>query len=276
MAFDQFRGNYLATAGLLIIVFFVFCAIAAPLIAPHDPIAINIDNKLLYPSGEYPLGTDHFGRDMLSRIIYGARISLSVGLIVVGIAALIGVPIGLAAGYAGGRLDNYLMRVMDGLLTFPPLLLAIAIVGTLGPSIRNVMLALGIVNLPRFARLTRSTVLAARQDVYVEAAQATGASAGRIMFMHLLPNVLAPIVVQATVTFSSAIVSEATLSFLGLGVQPPTPSWGRDLSEARRFLDQHVWLIIVPTATIMISVLSVNFVGDGLRDALDPRFRSRR
>ncbi len=276
MAFDQFSSNKLAIAGLTILLLFVVAAILAPVVAPHDPIAIGIQDKMAMPSTEYLLGTDHFGRDMLSRIIYGARISLSVGVIVVGVAFIFGVPIGLIAGYLGGRPDNYLMRIMDGLLTFPPLLLAIAIVGTLGPNIQNVMLALGIVNLPRFARLTRGSVLATKEEAYIEAARAMGAPATQIMLLHLLPNILAPIVVQTTVTFSSAIVSEATLSFLGLGVQPPTPSWGRDLSEARRFLDQHIWLIIVPTVAIMISVLSVNFIGDGLRDALDPRVRSRR
>lgn len=276
MAFDQFSANKLAIAGSIILLLFVVAAILAPVVAPRDPIAVGIQDKLAMPGTEYLLGTDHFGRDMLSRIIYGARVSLSVGLIVVGVAFIFGVPIGLIAGYVGGRTDNYLMRVMDGLLTFPPLLLAIAIVGTLGPSIQNVMLALGIVNLPRFARLTRGSVLATKEEAYIEAARAMGAPSTQIMLLHLLPNILAPIVVQTTVTFSSAIVSEATLSFLGLGVQPPTPSWGRDLSEARRFLDQHIWLIIVPTAAIMMSVLSVNFIGDGLRDALDPRVRSRR
>lgn len=275
MAFDQFSRNKPAVGGVIALGLFVVAAVLASVIAPYDPVAIGIQDKLQLPTTRYLLGTDHFGRDILSRIIYGARISLSVGLIVVGVAFLLGVPIGLVAGYVGGRTDNYLMRVMDGLLTFPPLLLAIAIVGTLGPSIQNVMLALGIVNLPRFARLVRGSVLGTKQEVYVEAARATGGPATRIMLLHVLPNILAPIVVQATVTFSSAIVSEATLSFLGLGVQPPTPSWGRDLSEARRFLDQQPWLVFVPTAAIMVSVLAVNFIGDGLRDALDPRVRSR-
>ncbi|MCL4466204.1 MAG: ABC transporter permease [Chloroflexi bacterium] len=255
----------------MVLALLVIGSVAAPVVAPFDPIQISLANKLVPPTPAHLLGTDYFGRDQMSRVLYGGQVSLYVGLLVVVIAAAVGVPIGLVAGFIGGRVDNLLMRLMDALLTFPPLLLAVAIVGSLGADIQNVMLALGIVNIPIFARLVRGSTLALREEVYVEAARALGASPLRIVFLHILRNAVAPIVVQMTVTFSSAIISEASLSFLGLGAQPPTPSWGRDLNEARRFLEDAPWLLIAPTAVIMLSVLSVNFFGDGLRDALDPR-----
>jgi peptide/nickel transport system permease protein len=249
----------------------VVASVLAPLVSPYDPVKINLAEKLQPPNRVHLLGTDYFGRDVLSRVLYGGRISLTVGLLVVTVAALIGVPLALLAGFVGGRVDNLLMRLMDAFLTFPPLLLAVAIVGSLGPDIRNVMLALGIVNVPVFARLVRGSTLAVREDVFVMAARALGAGSLRIVFAHILPNVTAPIVVQMSVTFAGAIVAEASLSFLGLGAQPPFPSWGRDLNEARRYLEDGFWLIAAPTAAIMVGVLSVNFIGDGLRDAADPR-----
>ncbi len=249
----------------------VFVSLLAPLVAPYDPVAIRLAEKLQPPSRAHLLGTDYFGRDVLSRVLHGGRISLAVGVLVVTVAMAIGVPLALVAGLLGGRVDNLLMRLMDAFLTFPPLLLAVAIVGSLGPDIRNVMLALGIVNVPVFARLVRASALAVREDVFVTAARALGASPLRVVFSHILPNVVAPIVVQMSVTFSGAIIAEASLSFLGLGAQPPLASWGRDLSEARRYLEDGVWLLAAPTAAIMIGVLSVNFIGDGLRDATDPR-----
>jgi peptide/nickel transport system permease protein len=258
-------------AGLVTLAMLVALASLASVVAPYDPTTINLSDKLQAPSTSHWLGTDYFGRDVLSRVLHGGRVSLAVGLLVVVIAMAVGIPIALAAGFLGGRVDNLLMRVMDAFLTFPPLLLAVAIVGSLGPEIQNVMLALGLVNIPVFARLVRGSTLTAREEVYVAAARALGASVLRIVVAHVLRNVVAPIVVQMTVTFSAAIVAEASLSFLGLGAQPPDPSWGRDLNEARRYLAEAPWLMLAPTAAIMASVLSLNFLGDGLRDAMDPR-----
>jgi peptide/nickel transport system permease protein len=271
LAIRQFTRNRAAVAGLITLAVLVFVSLLAPLVAPYDPVAIRLAEKLQPPSRAHLLGTDYFGRDVLSRVLHGGRISLAVGVLVVTVAMAIGVPLALVAGFLGGRVDNLLMRLMDAFLTFPPLLLAVAIVGSLGPDIRNVMLALGIVNVPVFARLVRASALAVREDVFVTAARALGASPLRLVFSHILPNVVAPIVVQMSVTFSGAIIAEASLSFLGLGAQPPLASWGRDLSEARRYLEDGVWLLAAPTAAIMIGVLSVNFIGDGLRDATDPR-----
>jgi peptide/nickel transport system permease protein len=257
--------------GLIALTLLVTISLLAPVLAPYNPVAINLAEKVQPPSRAHWVGTDYFGRDVLTRVLYGGRISLSVGLIVVGIAMLIGVPVGLVAGFLGGRVDNLLMRLMDAFLTFPPLLLAVAIVGSLGPDIQNVVLALGIVNIPIFARLVRGSILAVREEVYVSAAQALGSGTFRILVLHILRNIVAPIVVQMTVTFSGAIIAEASLSFLGLGAQPPNPSWGRDLNEARRYIADGPWLLLGPTTAIMISVLGLNFLGDGLRDAMDPR-----
>jgi len=233
--------------------------------------------KLKPPSFEHPMGTDHFGRDVFSRMLWGGRTSLAVGLLVVGFAFTFGVPLGLASGYFGGRVDNMLMRLVDAFLTFPPLLLAVALVGLLGPDIKNVMLALGLVQAPILARMIRGSALAIREDVYVTAARALGASPMRIVLSHMLRNMVSPIVVQLTAVFAAAVVSEASLSFLGFGTQPPEPSWGRDMSEARRFLGDAPWMFLAPTSVIAICVLSINFMGDGLRDALDPRaWRTRR
>lgn len=274
LAFRRFRRNRLAVLSSLFIVVYIVVAFLAPVIAPYDPIAQELDNALQPPNALHWFGTDYFGRDILSRVLHGARVSMFVGLIVVGVALVTSVPIGLASGYFVGWVDNILMRIMDAILSFPPILLAIALMGALGPDIQNVMLALGLVQLPRFARLLRSSVLSAKENLYVEAARSIGARDLRILVVHILPNVVAPIVVQATVAFANAIISEASLSFLGLGVQPPTPSWGRDLSEGHRYLEGAPWLAIFPTMAIMVSVLSINFVGDGLRDALDPRLRT--
>jgi len=267
----QFVRNRAALVGLVALIALVTVSALARVLAPYDPTIINLSEKLQPPSPSHLLGTDYFGRDMLSRVMLGGQVSLSVGLIVVALALAIGVPIGLAAGYLGGRVENLLMRLMDAFLCFPPLLLAVAIVGTLGPDIKNVMLALGIVYIPIFARVVRASTLSVREDLYVTAAKVVGGAPLRIVFRHILPNVVAPIVVQMTVTFAAAIIAEASLSFLGLGAQPPTPSWGRDLSEGRRYLEDAPWLLITPTAVIMLAVLSVNYLGDGLRDAIDPR-----
>jgi peptide/nickel transport system permease protein len=271
LAARQFPRHRAAMAGLLFLLVICLLTILAPAIAPYDPIQIKLSAKLKPPSLEHWLGTDHFGRDIFSRLIYGGRTSLTVGLLVVGFAFCLGVPLGLASGYFGGRVDNLLMRLVDAFLTFPPLLLAVALVGLLGPDIQNVMLALGLVQAPVLARMVRGSTLAVREEVYVTAARALGAGPGRIVLSHLLRNVMSPIVVQLTIVFSAAIISEASLAFLGFGTQPPNPSWGRDMSEARRFLGDAPWIFMAPTATIALCVLSINFLGDGLRDALDPR-----
>lgn len=271
LAARQFPRNRAAMIGFVILVLICLAAAFAPYIAPYDPIQIQLSMKLKPPSFEHLMGTDHFGRDVFSRMLYGGRTSLSVGLLVVGFAFILGVPLGLASGYFGGRIDNAMMRLVDAFLTFPPLLLAVALVGLLGPDIQNVMLALGLVQAPILARMVRSSTLGVREDVYVTAARALGASPMRIILSHLLRNMVSPIVVQLTVVFSAAVVAEASLSFLGFGTQPPNPSWGRDMSEARRFLSDAPWMFLAPTSVIAICVLSINFMGDGLRDALDPR-----
>lgn len=277
LAARQFPRHRAAMIGMICLFAICLLTILAPVVAPYDPIQIKLGAKLKPPSLEHWLGTDHFGRDILSRLLYGGRTSLTVGLLVVGFAFCLGVPLGLASGYLGGKVDNLLMRLVDAFLTFPPLLLAVALVGLLGPDIQNVMLALGLVQAPVLARMVRGSTLAVREEVYVMAARALGAGPGRIVLSHLLRNVMSPIVVQLTVVFSAAIISEASLSFLGFGTQPPNPSWGRDMSEARRFVADAPWMFLAPTATIMLCVLSINFLGDGLRDALDPRsWRTRR
>ena len=277
LAARQFVRNRAATAGFVCLVLICLLAVLAPLVAPYDPVQIKLSAKLRPPGAEFLLGTDHFGRDVLSRLIWGARVSLAVGLIVVAFAVSFGVPIGLLSGFVGGRLDNLLMRMMDAFLTFPPLLLGVTIVGLLGPDIQNVMIALGIVQVPVLARIVRGSTLAVREETYVTATRALGARSSRIVLRHILRNILSPIVVQLTIVFSAAVIAEASLSFLGLGTQPPRPSWGRDLAEARRYMADAPWLFLAPTGAIMLSVLSINFVGDGLRDALDPRaWRPRR
>jgi peptide/nickel transport system permease protein len=271
LATRQLLRNPAATGGLVVLVLLCLAALAAPWIAPFNPVQIKLSAKLQPPSWVHLLGTDHFGRDVLSRLLFGARGSLSIGLLVVAFSTSIGVPIGMAAGFIRGRVENVLMRLMDAFLTFPPLLLAVAIVGLLGPDLRNVMVAIGIVQVPVLARIVRASTLSAREETYVMAARALGASPLRIAVRHILRNILSPIMVQLTIGFSAAIIAEASLSFLGLGTQPPDPSWGRDLAEARRYMADAPWLFLAPTATIMLAVLSINFVGDGLSDALDPR-----
>ena len=277
LAARQFPRHRAAMIGLVLLVLICLASALAPWVTPFDPVQIKLGAKLKPPSLEHWLGTDHFGRDVFSRLIWGGRTSLSVGLLVVAFAFVLGVPLGLASGYFGGRIDNLLMRLVDAFLTFPPLLLAVALVGLLGPEIQNVMLALGLVQAPVLARIVRGSTLSVREDVYVTAARALGAGPTRIVLSHILRNVMSPIVVQLTIVFSAAVVAEASLSFLGFGTQPPQPSWGRDMSEARRFLGDAPWMFLAPTGMIMLCVLSINFLGDGLRDALDPRaWRTRR
>lgn len=259
--------------GAALIAGLVLVALLAPLLARYQP-ADQIAPRLQAPSQMHLLGTDEFGRDVLARIIYGARISIFVGLIAVGIALGAGVTLGLLSGYFGGRLDNVAMRVMDIVFSFPALILAIFITGILGPSLINATIAIGIVYVPTFARLTRGTVLSVLQDEYVTAARAVGASDGRVMVSHVLPNITAPLIVQTTLNLSTAILAEAALSFLGLGTQPPDPSWGTMLSAGRRYMDAAPWVAVFPGLAIMLAVLGFNLLGDGLRDILDPRLRA--
>ncbi len=264
----------LAGVGLVIVGIVVLTALFAPLLAPYDPTQKNTRNLLKAPTLQHPLGTDELGRDTLSRVIYGARISLEVGIIAVGISLVIGVLLGLVAGYTGGTTDAIIMRIMDGLLAFPALVLALAITAMLGPSLNNVMLAIGITGIPSFARLVRGQVLTTKRLEYVQAAQSVGASDWRLMLRHILPNIVAPIIVQASISVAAAILAEAGLSFLGLGIQPPTASWGSMLNVAKGYLGRTAWLAIAPGTAIFITVLGFNFLGDAIRDVLDPRLRS--
>lgn len=271
-AVEVFSKNRLAQVGLVISTLVILSAVFAPVIAPADPTAQNIaEDQLEPPSLEHPLGTDQFGRDILSRVIYGARLSIQVSLIAVGFAIAVGVPLGLVSGYFKGYVDEAIMRTMDVLFAFPAILLAIAVMAVLGQSLVNVMLAIGIVYTPIFARVTRSGVLSVREQAYVTAAEAIGDSHLSILRRDILPNVIAPIIVQATVSLAFAILAESALSFLGLGTPPPTPSWGRMLSESRDFIQTAWWTVAFPGAAIMITILGFNFLGDALRDALDPR-----
>jgi peptide/nickel transport system permease protein len=259
--------------GLAIVLLFFAVAALAPLIAPADPIQSNWGLIRKAPSAAHWLGTDDLGRDQLSRILWGARASLLAGVVSVTIALALGVPIGLAAGYAGGWVEGAIMRVIDAALAIPFLILAIAMATFLGPSLNNAMLAIGLSATPVFARLTRGQVLSAKHEDYVEAARALGNPPWRIAIRHILPNVLPPILVQSTLAIAGAIIAEAALSFLGLGQQPPEPSWGSMLNAARGFLAQAPWLAVAPGAAIFFVVLAFNLLGDGLRDALDPRDR---
>lgn len=263
----------MALVGLIIVLAVVITAIFAPLIAPHDPYERDIQNRIAPPSKTYWLGTDNLGRDTLSRLIYGARISLIVGGVSVGIATVVGVPLGLLAGYNARRLDAAIMRFMDAVIAFPEIVLAIAILAILGPSILNAMIAIGIVYIPIFARTARAPGLAEARKEYVEAARALGASSARILIRHVAPNTVSIIIVRITTSLSYAILAEAALSFLGLSASPPAPTWGRMLNEGRGFMELAPWVAIFPGLAIAVTVLGFNLLGDGLRDALDPRYR---
>jgi len=267
------RRNRLATMGAVIIVLLCFLAISGSKLSPYDPIAIDIQSRLQPPDWQHPFGTDDFGRDVLSRVLDGASISLQVGGIAVSISMIAGTLLGAISGYYGGWLDEVIMRVMDVLFAFPAILLAIAILAALGPGIGNAMIAIGVVYTPIFARITRASVLTVREEVFIEAARSIGSNDRRILIRHILPNVLAPIIVETTVSLAFAILAEAALSFLGLGTQPPEPSWGRMLSESRSYIQNAPWLGIFPGLAIMFTVMGFNFLGDGLRDALDPRMK---
>jgi peptide/nickel transport system permease protein len=263
-----------ALFGLALSVLLVVAAVLAPWIAPYRPDEIHPIDSLMAPSARYWLGSDDLGRDILSRIIFGARVSLMVGTIAIGIAAVAGVSVGLAAGFLGGRIDGLIMRVMDALLAFPAILLAIALMAVLGPSLENAMIAIGIISIPAFARITRANVLSLREKEFVEAARALGGGGFYLASVVILPNCLSPIIVQASLGVGNAILVEAALSFLGLGVQPPEPSWGSMLAFGRSLLGQAPWYATFSGLAIFVTVLALNFLGDGLREALDPRLRS--
>ena len=260
-----------AVIGLAVVLFFIAVAAAAPLISPYDPLATSWAAVRKAPSAAHLFGTDEIGRDVLARIIWGSRASLLAGILSVSLAMAIGVPLGLVTGYVGGWFDGTVMRVVDAMLAIPFLILAIALAAFLGPSLSNAMIAIGVSQMPIFARLTRGQVLSVKHEDYIEAARAVGNPHLRIMLRHIFPNVVPPILVQATLAAAAAIIAEASLSFLGLGQQPPNPSWGSMLNTARNFMSQAPWMAVWPGLAIFSLVLSLNLFGDGLRDALDPR-----
>lgn len=270
--YDWPRWRLVITGGLIIAIILVG-AIFAPWIAPYSPYDLDVAAMLQRPSGTHLLGTDELGRDLLSRTIYAARISMEVALIAAGVGLIFGTLIGVAAAYFGGLVDLVLMRFMELLFSFPAILLAVVLMASLGTSILNAMIAIGIVFIPGFSRLARAATEVVLREQYVESARAIGMSHGRIVFREILPNILAPLLVEAAVAFSYAILLESALSFLGLGAQPPEPSWGNMLNTGRGFMAQAPWLSIVPGAAIFLSVLGFNLIGDGLRDVLDPHMK---
>lgn len=259
--------------GLSMLTLIIGSAVCAPLLTNFPPDQMNYAERIQGPSARHPFGTDYFGRDIFARTLYGSRIALFVGFLSVTLAAVPGVALGLLAGYTHGWIDGVIMRLMDGLLAFPALLLAIAMITALGPGHLPATFSIAIIFVPAFTRLVRAQVLAVREEEYVQAAEALGASDAGILAFHILPNVAGPVIVQTTVSFANAILIEAGLSFLGLGTQPPLPSWGIMLQEARTFMQLQPWAAIVPGAAIALSVMGFNLCGDGLRDWLDPRFR---
>src|SRR6478735_3245248 len=278
LARDTFRKvsrNPGAVAGLIVLTVIVLATIFAPMLAPYDPIEQNSQAIRQAPSREHLNGTDTFGRDVFSRVLYGGRQSLPVGLIAVGIAGVVGVLTGLAAGYYGRWVDTVTMRMVDIMLAFPGILLAMSIVAILGTSLFNLMLAVGIAAIPEYTRVVRSSVLSAREAEYVTAVRVSGGSNSRIMLKHIFPNILPPVIVLATLGMAGAIILGSTLSFLGLGIQPPTPEWGNMMSDGRTLMRHFWWVSFFPGLAIMLTVLSINLIGDGLRDALDPRLHNR-
>lgn len=265
------RYNTKAVVGLTIIIGLVLLAILSPmLISEQAANEMNVQDRFAAPSPDHPFGTDNFGRDMFSRTLLGVRISLYVGLSSVAIASVAGVPLGGLAGYSGGKLDDLIMRTMDVLMSFPPILVAMTITAIIGPTLNNAILALGLVYIPYFARVTRSEAISVTQEEFVEAAQALGERDSYVLFREVLPNAAAPIIVQASISISFAILAAAGLSFLGLGAQPPTPSWGLMLQQAKQYLAQAPWMAIFPGLGIAVTVLGFNLFGDGIRDVLDP------
>ncbi|OAS85179.1 MULTISPECIES: nickel transporter permease [Metabacillus] len=272
-AWRSFCKNKLAVVGLGIVIFFIILAAIAPLIAPYGFKEQELSNRLLAPSGEHWFGTDDFGRDIFSRIVYGARISIWVGFFSVLASAVIGTILGIVAGYYGKWVDTFISRIFDIMLAFPSILLAIAVVAILGPSLQNALIAIAIINIPNFGRLVRSKVLSVKQEEYIMAAKAVGMKDTRILFRHILPNSMTPIIVQGTLAIATAIIEAAALGFLGLGAQAPTPEWGKMLADSKQYLVQAPWTLFFPGLAIMLTVLGFNLMGDGLRDVLDPKMK---
>ncbi|WP_407572418.1 ABC transporter permease [Deinococcus altitudinis] len=273
--FRRFTANRLGVIGLVVVLALTVMALLAPYVAPFDPAKQDFSALLQPASSAHWLGTDELGRDTLTRVMYGARISLSAGLVSVALALLVGTFLGLVSGFVGGWLDELIGRFIDALLAFPFLILAITLAAILGPSLQNTMLAIAIVTTPAFARVTRAQVLAQRELEYVQAAGALGAGSARTLLRHILPNISAALIVQTSLAIAEAVLAESTLSFLGLGVQPPTPSWGSMLNTARGYLQTAPWLALAPGVIIFATVLAFNLLGDGLRDALDPRGKTK-
>jgi len=269
--FLRFARNRLALLGALIVVGMLLLALLAPYLALHDPNQMSIADRLAPLSSDHPFGTDQFGRDIYSRVIYGSRVSLAVGILAVSLGVVVGVPLGAIGGYFGRALDNAIMRVMDAIMAFPGLLLALALVVAFGPSVPSLSLALGVRYMPTFARLVRASVLEEREKEYVDAARVQGESSLRVLCRQILPNCLSPLIVQITLDLAHAIIAESSLSFLGLGVPPPTSTWGSMLDDARTYMVIHPFGALFPGLAISLAVLGFNFLGDGLRDVLDPR-----
>ena len=268
-------GSAASRIGAFILVAALVLAVWAPVLAPHDPLKQNLGSALARPGADHWLGTDNVGRDVLSRVVWGTRVSLVAGFVSVAIALVTGTALGLVAGYCGGTIDGLLMRAMDAVLSFPPLVLALALGAVLGAGLTGVLIALGVVYTPTFARLMRGQVLAITARDYVDAARALGAPGWRIACRHVLPNAAAPIIVQASLSVAFAILAEASLSFLGLGIQPPAASWGSMINAGRGYLQQAPWIVFGPGAALFITVVGLNFVGDAVREALDPRIREQ-
>lgn len=279
--YKQYRKNKSALVGLYIVIILIFAGLLAPILAPHDPIIQNLGNRLIPPfwnaggSFSYILGTDDFGRDVLSRIMYGARISLMIGIISVSIALVFGTLVGSISAYFGGLIDMIFMRIMDIMLAIPSILLAVIIVSVLGPSLFNVMIAIGIVGIPSYARLIRGSVLAEKEKEYVTASRINGSSHFRLILKVILPNCAAPLIVTATMGFATAVIEAAAYSFLGLGAQPPTPEWGAMLTNSLEFITTAPWMVFYPGIAIFLTVMGFNLVGDGLMDVLDPKLKDR-
>jgi peptide/nickel transport system permease protein len=273
-AWRSFKKNKIALVGLSIVSFFIVIALLADVLAPYEYSDVQLKDKHISPSAEHWFGTDEFGRDILSRIIHGARISLWVGFFSVAGSVIVGSLLGIVAGYYGRWVDGIISRIFDILLAFPSILLAIAVVSVLGPSLKNALIAIAIINVPTFGRLLRSRVLSVKEEEYITAARAIGMSDFRILVHHILPNSLAPIIVQGTLAIATAIIEAAALGFLGMGAQPPTPEWGKMLADSKDFIIQAPWTVLFPGLAIMLTVLGFNLMGDGLRDALDPRMKS--
>lgn len=271
----RFCRKRAAVVSLVFVICLIIVAVLAPWVAPHHYRTIFRGDRLSPPSSEYPLGTDNLGRCIFSRLVYGSRISLSVGLVAVGIALVSGVFLGLIAGYFGGVVDNIISRFIDVMLAFPAILLALVIIAILGPNLFNLMIAVGIASIPSYTRLVRGATLSAREETYVEASRAVGAKSMKIIFRHILPNISAPIIVMATLGVAGAILAAASLSFIGLGAPPPTPEWGAMLSGSRNFITRAWWMVTFPGLAITLTVLCINMVGDALRDILDPRLQGK-